>query len=127
MFRINRNSLFRYTSETTETPKQTVSKQTEKIEKITEKTEKNEKKTKKKRKNHTFSVKIAKYAPYQTVSVGLLFVSVQSKHRNSLFRYRSETTETNLFVSDSAETSFGSSFGCFESKLVSKDTLYVRQ
>jgi hypothetical protein len=27
------------------------------------------------------------------------------------------------FVSDSAETSFGSSFGCFESKLVSKDTL----
>ncbi len=30
------------------------------------------------------------------VSVGLLFVSVQSKHRNSLFRYRSETTETNV-------------------------------
>jgi hypothetical protein len=28
-----------------------------------------------------------------------------------------------LFVSDSAETSFGSSFGCFELKLVSKDTL----
>jgi hypothetical protein len=27
------------------------------------------------------------------------------------------------FVSDSAETSFDSSFGCFESKLVSKDTL----
>ena len=27
------------------------------------------------------------------------------------------------FVSDSAETSFGSSFGCFESKVVSKDTL----
>jgi len=27
------------------------------------------------------------------------------------------------FVSDNAETSFGSSFGCFESKLVSKDTL----
>jgi hypothetical protein len=27
------------------------------------------------------------------------------------------------FVSDSAETSFGSNFGCFESKLVSKDTL----
>jgi hypothetical protein len=29
------------------------------------------------------------------------------------------------FVSNSAETSFGSSFGCFESKLVSKDTLIV--
>jgi hypothetical protein len=27
------------------------------------------------------------FASYQTVSVGLLFVSVQSKHRNSLFRY----------------------------------------
>ncbi len=33
---------------------------------------------------------------FHTVSVGLLFVSVQSKHRNSLFRYRSETTETNI-------------------------------
>ncbi len=32
-------------------------------------------------------LKITKYALYQTVSVGLLFVSVQSKHRNSLFRY----------------------------------------
>jgi hypothetical protein len=72
---------------------------------------------------------MAKYAPCQTVSVGLLFVSVQSKHRNSLFRYRSETNETNVlcFVSDSAETSFGSSFGCFESKLVSKDTLFTVQ
>jgi hypothetical protein len=40
--------------------------------------------------------KIPKYATYQTVSVGLLFVSVQSKHWNSLFRYRSETTETNI-------------------------------
>jgi hypothetical protein len=27
------------------------------------------------------------------------------------------------FVSDSAESSFGSSFGCFESKLVSMDAL----
>ncbi len=32
----------------------------------------------------------------------------------------SKTTET-----DGAETSFGSSFGCFESKLVSKDTLFL--
>jgi hypothetical protein len=38
-----------------------------------------------------------KYALYQTVSVGLLFVSVQLKHRNSLFWYRSETTETNYY------------------------------
>jgi hypothetical protein len=36
------------------------------------------------------------WASYQTVSVGLLFVSVQSKPRNSLFWYRSETAETNI-------------------------------
>ena len=89
----HRNSLFRYRSKTTETPKQTVSKQTEKTEKKTEKTEK---KTEKSEKTINFLYKIAKYAPYQTVSVCLLFVSVQSKHRNSLFRYRSETTETNV-------------------------------
>jgi hypothetical protein len=53
-------------------------------------------KNKKKKKNPKFSEKIAKYAPYQTVSVCLLFVSVQSKHQNSLFRYGSETTETNV-------------------------------
>jgi hypothetical protein len=47
---------------------------------------------------------------FRFVSADLLLVSVQPKHRNSLFRY-------------SAETSFGSSFGCFESKLFSKDTL----
>ncbi len=40
--------------------------------------------------------KIPKYALYQTVLAGLLFFSVQSKHQNSLFRYRSETTETNV-------------------------------
>jgi hypothetical protein len=81
-------------------PKQTVSKQTEKLKK-TKKPKKSEKKPRKKskknRKNSTFSVKkITKYAPYQTVSVGLLFVSVQTKHRNSLFQYRSETTKTNV-------------------------------
>jgi hypothetical protein len=54
----------------------------------------------------------------------LLFcLLVQSKSRNSLFRFRSETTETNVLFSDSAETSFSSNFSCFESKLVSKDTL----
>jgi hypothetical protein len=51
-------------------PKQTISKQTKtnqkKMEKPTE--------------------KIPKYAPYQTFSVGHLFVSVQSKHRKSLFQ-----------------------------------------
>ncbi len=33
---------------------------------------------------------------FRFVLVDLLFVSVQSKHRNSLFWYRSETTETNV-------------------------------
>jgi hypothetical protein len=47
-------------------PKQTVSKQTEKTEKAG-----------KNRKNPKFSEKIAKYAPYQTVSVCLLFLSVK--------------------------------------------------
>ncbi len=41
--------------------------------------------------------KISKYALFQTVWVGLPFVSVQSKHRNSLFWYRSETTKINCF------------------------------
>ncbi len=47
-------------------------------------------------KQHKFYEKIPLYTLYQTVSVGLLFLSVQSKHRNSLFRYRSVTTETNI-------------------------------
>ncbi len=34
--------------------------------------------------------------PLDNGHIGLLFVSVQSKHRNSLFRYRSETIETNV-------------------------------
>jgi hypothetical protein len=42
-------------------------------------------------------LKRQKFALYQTVLVGLLFVSVQWKHQNSLFRYRSETTETKCF------------------------------
>jgi hypothetical protein len=32
----------------------------------------------------------------KTVLVGLLFLLVQSKHLNSLFWYKSETTETNV-------------------------------
>jgi hypothetical protein len=76
-------------------PKQTVSKQTEKNEKNEKngKIRKKRKKNFKNRKNSTFSVKSTKYAPYQTVSVGLLFVSVQSKHPNSLFRYTVEAKQ----------------------------------
>ncbi len=61
--------------------------------------------------------------------VGLLFVSVQSNHRNSLFRYRSETTETNCFETNtnnpkfsgknanvcSLSNCFGCSYVCFGS------------
>jgi hypothetical protein len=45
----------------------------------------------------TVFLKIPKYNLYQTVSVGLLFVSGQSNHRNSLFWYRTETPKTNVF------------------------------
>ncbi len=48
------------------------------------------------RNNTKFYEKIPIYALYKTVSVDLLFVSVQSKYQNSLFRFRSETTETNI-------------------------------
>ncbi len=66
---------------------------------------------------------MAKYAPHQTVSVGLLFVSVHSKHQNSLFRYRSETTETNnLFRIVPKLVSVPVSV-VSNRKLVSKDTL----
>jgi len=51
LFRINRNSLLRYRSETTETPKQTVSKHTEKTENKPKKPEKNKKKTEKTQSN----------------------------------------------------------------------------
>jgi hypothetical protein len=72
-------SVFRTYIETTETNR-TVSNQTETT-----------------RNNPKFSEKIPKYALFQTVSVGLLFVSVQLKHRNSLFGKECETTETNCF------------------------------
>jgi hypothetical protein len=48
-------------------------------------------------------IKIPKYALYQTVSVGLLFVLVQLKHRNSLFWYRSETNQTNYLETKQTE------------------------
>ena len=41
-------------------------------------------------------------------------LAVSAKKRNN---------RNKCFVSDSAETSFGPSFGCFEAKLVSLDTL----
>ncbi len=55
--------------------------------------------TNRRKKNETTLnfMKILKYALYQTVSVGLLFVKVQLKYWNSLFRYRSKTTEINCF------------------------------
>ncbi len=46
-------------------------------------------------------------------NIKTLCFNVDAKNRNK------------RFVLDSAETSFGSSFGCFESKLVLKDTLIM--
>jgi hypothetical protein len=82
LFRFNQNMETLCFGIEAKKPKQTIAKQTET--------------NRKNRKNPKFSEKIPKYAPYQTVSVGLLFVSVQSKHRKSLFRYKCETTKTNF-------------------------------
>jgi hypothetical protein len=49
---------------------------------------------------------------FGSIETSKLSVSVQKRNNRN-----------KRFVSDSAETSFGSSFGCFESKPVSKDTL----
>jgi hypothetical protein len=46
-----------------------------------------------------------------------------NRNTETLFRYKKRNNRNKCFVSDSAKTIFGSSFGCFESKLVSKDTL----
>ncbi len=76
LFRFNRNIETLCFGIEPKQPKQTVSKQTEKTDK-TETT-------------LNFVKKIPRYALRRTVSVALLFVSVQSKHRNSLFRYWTE-------------------------------------
>ncbi len=68
-------------------------------------------------------LKNTKICRYQTVLVSLPFDLVQSKHKNSLFFYRRETTETKVLFRIVPKLVFGSSFGCFESKLASKDTL----
>ncbi len=86
--------MFRTYIETTKTNR-TVLKQTEKIRNKPKLSEKNTK--------------------VSNCFVALLFVSVQSKHRNSLLQYRSETTETNILfqiVLKLVLVSFGSSFSC---------------
>jgi hypothetical protein len=51
-----------------------------------------------------------------------------NRNIETLFWYTVEAKQPiKHFVSDSAKTNFGSSFGCFESKLVSKDTLPTMQ
>ena len=121
MFRFNRNSLFRYRSETTETPKQTVSKKTEKPRK----NRKNREKNRKNRKNHKFSVKNCKICSLSNCfgRSSVCFRSIETSKLSVLVKKRNNRNKR--FVSDSAETSFCSSFGCFKSKLVSKDTLVL--
>ena len=124
LFRFNRKSLFRYRSETTETNCFETNRKKRKKPKKTKKSEKKKpKKILKNRKNSTFSVKNNKictlsncfgWSPvcFGSIETSKLSVSVQKRNKRN-----------KRFVSDSAETSFGLSFGCFESKLVSKDTL----
>ncbi len=57
---------------------------------------------------------------FAAVSVGFFFVSVVSKLPVSILK-RNKLNKR--LVSDSAKTSFGSSFGCLDTKLVSEDTL----
>ncbi len=45
------------------------------------------------------------------------------RNTETLFSVQKRNYRNKRFVSDSAETCFGSSFGCFELKLVSKDNL----
>ncbi len=58
------------------------------------------------------------------VSVGLLFVSVFETPKLSVSILKRNNRNKRL-VSDRAETSLGSSFGCFDTKLVSEDTLFT--
>jgi hypothetical protein len=91
---------FRYRSETTETN-------------CFETNRKKPKKNRKKRKNPKFSVKIANYAPYQLF--WLVFCLYRFNRNIETLCFGIEAKQRNKrFVSDSAETSFGSSFGCFE-------------
>jgi hypothetical protein len=109
----HRNSLFRYKSETT---KQTVPKKAKKKEKKTKKNEKI-------RKNPKFSVKNGKICSLSNCFgwSSVCFGSIETSKLSVSVLKRNNRNKR--FVSDSAETSFGSSFGCFESKLFSKDTL----
>jgi hypothetical protein len=114
-------------------PKLTVLKQTEKTEKTgkklktEEKNEKNERKNKQNRENTKFPVKNSKICflsnwfswfsvCFGSIETSKLFVSVLKRNNRN-----------KRVVSDSAETSFCSSFGSLESKLVSKDTLPVTE
>ena len=76
------------------------------------------------------SIKIAKirknfvgtHCSFLFVSVGLFcFGSIETEKLSVSVKNRNKRNKR--FVSDSAETSFGSIFGCFESKLVLLDTL----
>jgi hypothetical protein len=88
-------------------PKQTISKQTKT----------NQKKTKKP------TEKIPKYAPYQTVSVVICLFQFNRNIENLCFSIEAKK-QNKCFVSDSAESSFGSSFGPFvKTSFEKKDTL----
>jgi hypothetical protein len=114
----NRNIETLYFGIEAKQPKQTVSKQTEKKPK-----KQKYRKNRKKRENPKFSVKKSKICSlsncfgWSSVCFGsfeTLKLSVSVLKRNNRNKH---------VVSDSAETSFGSSFGCYKSKLISKDTL----
>ncbi len=55
----------------------------------------------------------------------LLFCLFQFNQNPKTFCFSIKATRNKRFVLDSSKTSFGSSFGCFESKLVSKESKLV--
>ena len=117
LFRFNRNIESLCFGIEAKQPKQSVSKQTEK----------NRKKWKKPKKpgNPKFSVKNCKICSLSNCfgRSSVCFRSIETSKLSVLVKKRNNRNKR--FVSDSAETSFCSSFGCFKSKLVSKDTLVL--
>ena len=62
---------------------------------------------------------------FRFVLVGIFLFRFNRNTETRCFGKEAKHDQNKHFVLDSAETSFGSSFGCFESKLVSLDTLIV--
>ena len=82
------------------------------------KTRKKLKKPKKPKKPKIFCKKLQNMLPIKLFQ--LVFCLFRFNRNIETLCFGTEAKQPKRFVSDSAETSFGSSFGCFDSKLVSQ-------